>query len=81
MFLRKADAIKRLSEVRDLSCPDVLSLLFSDAIITIGLDALRSPTNERGLPSIGIPEHFRSPLDALVDFRELPGSLLKLQVS
>ncbi|KAI1364328.1 hypothetical protein F5Y08DRAFT_353679 [Xylaria arbuscula] len=78
MFLRKTDVIKRLSEVRQSSFPDVLSSLFSDAIIVIGLDALRDPADERGLPSIGVPEQLRS-LDALVDFQKLPSSLLKLQ--
>ncbi|KAJ3579487.1 hypothetical protein NPX13_g1079 [Xylaria arbuscula] len=79
MFLRKTDVIKRLSEVRQSSFPDVLSSLFSDAIIVIGLDALRDPADERGLPSIGVPEQLRS-LDALVDFQKLPSSLLKLQL-
>jgi hypothetical protein len=80
MFLQKANVVKKISEVRESPHPDVLSSLFSDAIITMGLNSLRNPIDERRASSIVDPEQIRSLLDRLVDFCAVPNSLLKLQV-
>ncbi|TGJ81214.1 hypothetical protein E0Z10_g7542 [Xylaria hypoxylon] len=79
MFLRKANVVKIILDVRESSDPDVLSSLFSNAIIAMGLDALRNPTDERRTPSIDGLEQFRSVLYALADLYAVPSSLLKLQ--
>ncbi len=81
MFLRKANVIKRISEVRESPHPDVLSSLFSDAIVTMGLEALRDPVDERRVPPIDGPERFGSLLNTLGELYPVPSSLLKLQVS
>ncbi|KAI0517346.1 hypothetical protein F5B22DRAFT_119234 [Xylaria bambusicola] len=78
-FLRKTDVVKKISEVRESSHPDVLLSLFSDAIITIGLNVLRNPAELEGLPSIDSQEYAHSHLDALANLQGLPSSLLKLQ--
>ncbi|KAI0449775.1 hypothetical protein F5B21DRAFT_493282 [Xylaria acuta] len=81
MFLHRAKVVKRISEVRESPHADVLSSLFSDAIIVMGLDALRNPVDERRAPSIDSAERFRSLLDALADLNAVPSSLLKLQTA
>ncbi|KAI3339096.1 hypothetical protein F4824DRAFT_458181 [Ustulina deusta] len=81
MFLRKANVIKRISEVRESPHPDVLSSLFSDAIVTMGLEALRDPVDERRVPPIDGPERFGSLLNTLGELYPVPSSLLKLQTA
>ncbi|RYC64797.1 hypothetical protein CHU98_g1388 [Xylaria longipes] len=81
MFLRKANVLKTISEVRESPHPDVLSSLFSDAIIAMGFDALGNPVDERRSPSVDGLDQFRSLLDVLVDFYAVPSSLLKLQTA
>ncbi|TRX97991.1 hypothetical protein FHL15_001201 [Xylaria flabelliformis] len=79
MFLRTTDVVKRIFEVRESPHPDALSLLFSDAIIAMGLDGMRDPVDERRGSSVDGSEHYRSILDAAVDFHAVPNSFLKLQ--
>ncbi|KAI1752013.1 hypothetical protein F4782DRAFT_165688 [Xylaria castorea] len=81
MFLRTADVVKSIFEVRESPHPDVLSSLFGDAIIVMGLDGMRNPVDERRASSVDGSERFRSVLDAVVDLDAVPNSLLKLQTA
>ncbi|KAI0855372.1 hypothetical protein F4860DRAFT_38841 [Xylaria cubensis] len=81
MFLRTTDVVKRIFEVRESPHPDALSLLFSDAIIAMGLDGMRNPVDERRGSLADGSEQYRSILDAAVDFHAVPNSFLKLQTA
>ncbi|KAI1176854.1 hypothetical protein F4777DRAFT_544573 [Nemania sp. FL0916] len=81
LFLRKANVAKKISEVRESPNPDVVSSLFSDAIIAMGLNALRNSADDRCAPALDGIEQFRSLLDGLADLDAVPSSLLKLQTS
>ncbi|KAI1213254.1 uncharacterized protein F4807DRAFT_410283 [Annulohypoxylon truncatum] len=81
MFVRKADLDKRLSEARETSSEAVLSSLFSDAIITMGLESLRNQAAERRDSSLSDTEHLQAALDGWHNLHEARNSLLKLQTA
>lgn len=80
MFLRKDSVIGKILEMRETSQSDILSSLFSDAVIAMGLDIPRRNDDEGQAPSSHHSDYFALLLNASAGLYTSPSSLLKLQV-
>ncbi|KAI1183894.1 hypothetical protein F5B17DRAFT_443068 [Nemania serpens] len=79
MFLRKDSVIGKILEMRETSQSDILSSLFSDAVIAMGLDIPRRNDDEGQAPSSHHSDYFALLLNASAGLYTSPSSLLKLQ--
>ena len=80
-FIRRPLVEKCLSEAREAPYSSTLASIFIDGIIATGLDALRGAASKRRVSPLNDTEHARLVLNSWTSLREIPNSLLKLQVS